>query len=161
MKASKTILKKANIVPRLQLAIQLKDEQGNKKGVKGTGPHRVKLISDKIVKGTEYQTGTERYEIEYLLEENGEKKKYRVPMKDKNGEIHYLIQRFAEIPEGTEVILEYQRKGLKGYIDIQVVGEQEIKDIEEDIDEDIPIINPEENEKQPKNFEESEFDPGI
>jgi len=137
LKNSAEILKKANIVPDLHLAIK------TKKGVQGTGTHQVKMISDRIIKGTDYQTGKERLEVEYLLEENGEKKKYSVPMKDKNGEVHYLVQRLAEVEEGEEIILEYKRQGLKGFIQIERIGSvsepKEIKDL------DIPVIEKEED----------------
>lgn len=155
MENSKEICQKANIVPKLQLAVQL--EGG---GVRGTGPHKVKLISDKIVKGTEYQTGKERYEVKYLVEEDGEKKSYSVAMKDQNDEVHYLVQRLAEVPEGTEVILEYKRRGLKGYIDVQVVGEEPSISSPDVLDEEIPVIE-DPNENISPNNGEGEFDTGV
>ena len=138
MKNSQAILKKANIVPDLHLAIK------TDKGVQGTGAHQVKMISDRIIKGTDYQTGKERLEVEYLLEENGEKKKYSVAMRDENNEIHYLVQRLADVQEGEEVILEYKRKGVKGFIEVRKLGEvrEEVKDLDDD---GIPVINKEEN----------------
>lgn len=139
MEKSKEIVNKAGIVPKLQLAVQLTDEFGNKKGVKGTGPHLVKLIGDKVVKGVDYQTSEDIYKVEYLLEEKGEKKVYFVPVKDKQGDVHYLVQRLAEIPEGTEIVLEYKRRGKKGYIEVKNLnGENEISP-----EDDIPVINDE------------------
>ena len=146
MEQSKSIIQKAGIVPFLQLAEKL--EGG---GVKGTGAHKVKIISDKVVKGTDYQTNEERYEVQYLVEENGQKKKYKVPVKDKNGEVHYLVQRLAEIEEGTEIILEYKRRGLKGYIDVQRAN---LITPEKVATEEIPII--EEDEKIPSDSGEGE-----
>lgn len=135
MQKSKDIVKNANIIPRLKLAIK------TDKGVQGTGPHRVKFLADKEAKGTDPQTGAEREEVAYLVEENGEKKSYRVPKIDKKGEIHYLVQRFADIPEGGEAILEYKRKGLKGFIQVLPIPEHE-RVISDD---DIPVINEDES----------------
>ena len=119
METSQEIVKKAGIVPDLQLATKVDGV------VRGTGPHSVKFVSDKIVMGTEYETGKERHEVQYIVEENGEKKKYQVPVKDKNNEVHYLVQRFAELSAGEEVILEYKRKGVKGYIEVKRMGQED------------------------------------
>ena len=113
MKNSKQILKKANVIPKLQLAV--KKEGG---GVLGTGPHTVVLVSDEVVKGTDFRTGKERFEVKYTVKENGDLKTYNVPVKDKTGGVHYLVQRLAELPEGSTVTLEYKRNGLVGYIDV-------------------------------------------
>jgi len=133
--------------PFLQLATQIKDEAGNKKGVQGTGPHKVKFISDKIVKGHDYKTKEERDEVEYVFEEEGLKKRYRVPVKNKNGELHYFVQRMAEAKAGEEIILEYKKKegSFEGYIDFKrAIGSGEIS-----IDKDeIPIINEEEETQE-------------
>src|SRR3990167_8662605 len=116
MKTSQEVIKKAGIIPRLSLCEQILDEGGNKKGVRGTGVHKVKLLEDKVVMGKDFMTNQERYEMKYILEENGEKKFYSVPLRDKNNEVHYLVQRLSEFNEGDEIILEYKRKGLRGFI---------------------------------------------
>jgi len=138
----KEIIAKAGIIPDLQLAIQITDEAGNKKGVKGTGPHRVKLIDDKVVMGSDYLTGAERHEVMLIVEEDGQKKKYCFPVKDKKGGVHYLVQKFADIKPGEEVILEYKKCGAKGYIDVQKVEKNYVPEID-----DIPVIEDEEDEK--------------
>ena len=135
MQQSQELVKKAGIVPRLVLAT--KEESG---ATISTGPHRVKILSEKIVKGIDYQTQQERHEMEYIFEENGEKKTYNVALKDKQGQLHYLIQRFAEIEPGTELILEVKRKGIKNYVDVIVIGG--FPTIPEA--EDIPVVNAEE-----------------
>ncbi|MFM2394178.1 MAG: hypothetical protein RLZZ546_2160 [Bacteroidota bacterium] len=112
MQNSKQLLKQANIMPRLRLAIK------DGKGVKGTGPHRVKIISDKIVKGKDFE-GNVIEKMRYILEEDGVQKMYECLIKDKDtGSLHYLVQRIAEFNEGDELIMEYKRKGLKGYIEV-------------------------------------------
>lgn len=118
MRFSEEILKKANIVPLLRLAV--KKENGE---VVGTGPHRVRLLEDKVIKRKNPETGETEHFVVYFVEENGEKFKYSVPLKGKDGQIHYLIQRLGYLPEGTEVILEYKKRkdGEKGFIDVQEV----------------------------------------
>lgn len=134
MQNSKGVLKKAGVIPRLRLAVQ---KQGG--GTESTGAHKVKAIEDKIVQGIDRNTGKEIYLMRYIFEENGEKKRYDVPVKDKQGDCHYLIERLAEVNEGEEITLEYVRKGLKGYIDVK----RDHEDNEEDIDEFQPNPNQE------------------
>lgn len=121
MKHSQELMLKANIIPRLKLAA--KDEKG---AVRGTGPHKVKILEDKLQKGKDPQTGEVRDITRFIFEEDGVKKQYDVPIKDKAGELHYLIQRLSEVPEGAEITLEYKRKGLKGYIHVTTDSESEI-----------------------------------
>src|SRR3990167_8360236 len=130
MKNSQDILKKANIIPRLRLGSK------TERGVESTGPHRVKFIADKEAKGTDPITGKERDEVAYLVEENGEKKSYRVPKLNKQGEINYLVIRLAEIKEGEEAVLEMKRKGIKNYVEVSPVKTSASVEVEED--EDVP-----------------------
>lgn len=132
MKNSTEIIKKAGIIPDLQLAV--KRDTG---GVDSTGPHTVKMLEDKVIKDNDYETGMEIFVVRYIVEENGAKKKYEVPMKDKNGEIHYLVQRLAEVEEGEEITLECKRRGIKNYIEVKRFNQPEIVKPSAD---DIPII---------------------
>ncbi len=70
MKNSLQLLKEAGIQPKLRLGTKLAGG-----GTKSTGPHRVKLIQDKIVKGKHPKTGKEIDFVRYLLEEDGETKR--------------------------------------------------------------------------------------
>lgn len=106
------------------------------------GPHRVRTVSDRLVKGTD-NNGNEITMVKYVLEEDGEQKFYRVPLKNKNDEVHYLVQRMAEIKEGQEIIMECLKKGPKNYIRVTEVGNSTEGEIEED---DIPVINQDEEE---------------
>jgi len=129
MKNSIEILKKANIIPKLRLAIK---EEG--KAPQPTGAHRVSLIEDKLINGKD-EKGNVIPMVRYIFEENGERKRYDVPLKNKEGEVHYLVQRFAEVNEGQELILEMKKRGAKNYVSVSVVGhssEAEISD-EDDI----------------------------
>lgn len=126
MRNSKELLKKANIVPRLKLATK---KAGG--GVQGTGPHRVKLVEDKIVKGKDFE-GNVIDKMRFLVDENGETKMYECPIKDKEtGQLHYLVQRMSEFAEGDEVIMEYKRAGMKGHIEVLSVSGGESYDEEE------------------------------
>src|SRR3990167_8293522 len=132
MKNSQDILKKANIIPRLRLGSK------TERGVESNGPHRVKFLQDKEAKGTDPITGKERDEVAYLVEENGEKKSYRISKYNKQGEINYLVIRLAEIKEGDEAVLEMKRKGIKNYVEVSPVKNTSSVEIE-DNDTDIPI----------------------
>jgi hypothetical protein len=77
---SKEVLKEANIMPKLKLAIQT---QGG--GVKGTGPHRVKILSDEKRKDIDRDTGKEIDVIRFIFEEDHEKKYYDVDVLEKKG----------------------------------------------------------------------------
>lgn len=137
MENSKKLLKEAKIYPRLKLAVQVTNTSTGKKSVQGTGPHRVKLVKDKLSQGTEFETGKEREEVHYLVEENGELKKYTCPRLNKQGELHYLVQRFAEVEEGQEIMLEYKRKGVKGYIEVTPLGSTEDVEVDEHDEEEL------------------------
>lgn len=126
-------MKQAGVLPKLKLGLK---EEG--KAPISTGAHRVKIIEDKIQKAKDEQ-GNVIEVVKYILEENGEKKFYQVPVKNKQGELHYLVQRLSEIPEGQEIILKMKKRGVKNYISVAVVGEPtEIEDDQEDLQEEPP-----------------------
>jgi len=118
MKNSLEAVKKAGIIPRLSLAEQIIDEEGNKKGVRGTGFHKVKLIEDKIIMGRDYHSGEERYEMHYIVEEDGIRKYYPTALKGEDGQLSYLVKKMSEYQEGDEVMMEYKKRGAAGYIDV-------------------------------------------
>jgi hypothetical protein len=118
MEKSLELIKKANIVPVLRLAQQV--EGG---GVQSTGRHVVTLVKDALSKRINPRTGKEEYIVWYYVKEDGIEKRYAVPVKDDNGELHYLVQRLGVLKPGTEVALEYKRKGMKGYIAVEVLSE--------------------------------------
>jgi len=102
----------------------VKDANG---AVRGTGPHTVKVIGVENAVNKDYKTQKEVKGVNLLLEENGEAKKYFIPTLGPDGKFHYLIERFAQIKEGTEVVIEYQRRpgSAKGFINVQVAGEDQ------------------------------------
>lgn len=126
--------------PKLALFVKL---DGG--GTQSTGSHKVRLMSCKIVKGKSFKSKGERYEAQLLVEENSVQKTYNFPIKDEvTGNIHYLVERLAPIPEGTEIILEGKRSATGSYIDVKVVGKGGKLEEPEDPDHidygDIPII---------------------
>jgi len=128
MQNSKELLRVAGILPKLRLGTKLA-----KGGVQATGPHKVTLISDKIQKGKDKETGKVINVVKYIVEENGEQKQYIVPVKDRDsGELHYLVQRLAEVSEGQEIILEMKKQGIKNYIEITSADGSPIVPQEED-----------------------------
>lgn len=104
--------------PFLQLGVKL--EGG---GVKPTGPHTIKIVSDKMGKGKDPVTQEERDELQMIVEEAGEQKLWNIPVKDKQGNLHYLIPKIAELVEGDTVVVEMKRNGLKNYVDFRKVDE--------------------------------------
>jgi len=123
-------------IPWLQLGI--KQEGG---GTKSTGIHFVKVLEEpKMVKGSDVMTGKEMDVFELFLDEAGQKKKYHVPLLNKEEEPHYLLSRLADIPVGEKFSLEMKSKGIKNYIEVGYPLEvsDEIPIIEDGIDQEVP-----------------------
>lgn len=136
MKALKDILDKAGVKQDLKLRLFTKQEGGSPQT---TGPHKVKLINSKIIKGTKFLTGEEIAVVRLSLEENGEEKIYDFPVKDTKGDVHYLVQRLAEFPEGSEIILEGKSQGGRSFTDVQPVNASATK--VNTTTDDIPVID--------------------
>lgn len=132
MKISKELMVQAKIVPKLKLGI--KPPKG---GMKSTGVHRVKLLSDRIIKANDFQTGKDVEYVEYTLEENGEKKIYKTKLKNKEGELSYLVQNMSEFNEGEEVFMEAKKAGIKNFIDVWSVNEPKRAEVEDEENEEV------------------------
>lgn len=127
MEISKKLLGQAGIIPKLRLGVkQLKG------GMKSTGVHRVKLLSDKIVIKKDFKTGKDIEYVEYTVEENGEKKNYKTKLRNTEGQLAYLVQNMAEFKEGDEVFMEAKKAGIKNYIDVWSVSEPRSAEVEEE-----------------------------
>lgn len=143
MKISKQLMTQAGIKPKLKLGVK------TDRGVVSTGPHKVKMISDKIVNGLDRETGKLIDYVKYIVEEDGVEKEYRTRLKHKEtGELQYLVQNLSQIEEGQEVIMEMKKAGLKNYVEVRhidgsVITDPEQEDVapspeeitEEDVDE--------------------------
>ncbi len=133
MENSKKVLEQAKIYPKLRLAIK---KPGG--GIEPTGPHTVKLVEDRIVKGIDRDTGEEIFLMRYTLEEDGELRRYDTKLKDKAGDPSYLIQRMAEFEPGDVVVMEMKKAGKQNYAEVTPVGEgsddEPVEGHEEDVD---------------------------
>lgn len=127
-------MKEANIQPKLKLG---KKKAGG--GVIPTGPHRVKMIADKIVKGTDPKTGKEIEYVRYLVEENGETKIYQTKKLNEKGELSYLVQELSSINEGQEVILEMKKQGIKNYVEVSPITDGKSFEVDDEDSEDISL----------------------
>ena len=141
--------------PKLQSSrgeyLKLAVKEGN--AVRSTGPHKLRLIGCENAINKDYKTQEQVKGVNLLFEENGEPKKYFVPTLGEDGKFHYLIERFAEIDEGEELILEFKRRegGVKGFINVEVVSEEKV---EQPIgEEEIPIIEDEDYGTPEKDIE--------
>ncbi len=117
-------------------------EQAKKKGLvnkksnflkfKGTGAHEVVFLNDKLVNGTNYNTGKPEQKVRYLFEENGEQKVYETAAFTKGDDGEARISNFVEqmryYEYGDKLIIEYKRiPGTpKGYIQVRKNDEEEI-----------------------------------
>jgi len=133
MKISRELVLKSGLTPKLRLG--LKKTGG---GVVSTGSHRVRFLEDKIIIKKDDQGKDIEY-VQYTLEENGEKKSYSTKLRGPDGKPSYLVQRIAEIPEGTEAFLEMKKRGIKNYIEVMPIGSAvnvEVQDdeIEQEVD---------------------------
>lgn len=137
MKISKDLMKTAGIFPKLRLGV--KQEGG---GVKSTGPHTVKMLSDKIVNGLERESGKTIQYVKYIVEEDGEQKEYRTRLKHKEtGELNYLVQNLSQVEEGQTVVLEMKKMGPKNYVEVRHVDGSKITDEDQE-----DVVEPDEEE---------------
>ena len=122
--------------------LKLAVKEGN--AVRSTGPHKLRLIGCENAINKDYKTQEQVKGVNLLFEENGEPKKYFVPTLGEIGCFHYLIERFADIEEGAELILEYKRRegSVRGFIDVRLAEEKVEQPAGE---EEIPIIEDEEH----------------
>lgn len=128
-------MKRAEIYPKLRLGI--KEPKG---GVKSTGKHVVSMVSDKITKGRDRESGQIIDYVKYVVIEDGEKKEYRCPLKNKEtGELHYIVQTLSKVAENTEVTMEMKKMGPRNYVEIlNVDGSRIDGDIDEDDADEAP-----------------------
>lgn len=135
MQVSKQIVKEAGLHPKLKLLIK---EEG--KAPVPTGEHKIRLLKDKEIIKKDITTGKDTAYIRYLVEEHGEIKTYDTRKFSKDtGEISYLVQKLAEYPENSYVILEAKKQGPKNYISVKPVNTVEDVEVddEDDTEEDI------------------------
>ena len=118
MENVKAVAKKLGVIPKLRLGIKLA-----KGGAKSTGPHRVKFLEEPtLIEGMDDQ-GKPRQEFRFVVEENGEKYHWNVPLKGKDGNPNYLLEKLMYLDVGNIMILEMMSNRGRNYIDVRKVGE--------------------------------------
>lgn len=137
MQTSKQIVKDAGIHPKLKLLIKkegVNPDTGKAYAPTPTGEHKIRLLKDKEITKKDVETGKDVPYIRYLVEEHGEIKIYDTRKYSKDtGEVSYLVQKLAEYPENSYVILEAKKQGTKNYISVKPVNT--VEDIEVDDEE--------------------------
>lgn len=135
----------------LKLGEKITKEDGSSGGVKSTGPHLVRFLSDKAVRGQDPMTKIPRDEIEYLFEENGLKCRYRVSKykkdpvtKEYTDELNYFVVRMSEVKDDQEIVLEMKKDGKRNFIQFSWPVDSGPKEVIKD--EEIPVINEETEE---------------
>lgn len=127
MQVSKQLVKEAGLHPKLKL---LTKEDG--KAPIPTGEHKIRLLKDKEIVKKDID-GRDTAYIRYLIEEHGEIKIYDTRKFSKDtGEISYLVQKLAEYPENSYVILEAKKQGAKNYISVKPVNTSEEVEVDDE-----------------------------
>ena len=118
MKVLDQLGEKLKIVPKLKLGTKL--EGG---GVKSNGPIRVKFVEEPtLIQGMSHE-GKPQEEVKFIVEVDGIKCKWNVPVFNKQHEAHYLMEKLQGLQVGEEKILEMKKAGAKNYIDVREVDE--------------------------------------
>ena len=131
MKKLKEIALAINLHPKLQLGEKLP-----KGGVKPTGPHTVKFLEEPMVVIINKE-GKSVKAMRFIVEENGQKFRWVVPVLNKEGQPNYLIERLMNVEVGDTRILEMKKQGARNYIDVSIPGEERVDDEPED-EEEVP-----------------------
>lgn len=131
METTKKVAKALKVLPRLRF--------GRKKpggGIESLGPQEVKIIKDRKIKANDPQTGSEREELEFILQKDGDYYRWSFPIFNKHGEPTYLIEKLMHIKEGSTIRLELKKDRATNYYDVEVIKEPETEDFEgEDAEE--------------------------
>lgn len=144
MQNSKKLMEVAKVYPKLRLGERREGNSG-KVSVHSTGPHRVKMVEDRVLNGKDKETGETIQVVKYIVEEGGELRQYIVPVKSRDtGDLHYLVQRLSEVEEGQEVILEMKKRGPKSYVEVLTADGHPIgeEDSEEEYNPEEPFSTP-------------------
>lgn len=122
--------------PKLQLGERVPTGKNDKNGepayaIKPTGPQVVKITAEPTTT-TIKKAGVETKVFKFIVEKNGQKYKWYVPIMNKDGsEGHYLIERLMDVEVGEEITLEMKKQGARNYIDVRRAGEPERHDEDE------------------------------
>lgn len=115
------IAKAIGVLPKLRLS-----EETTAGGRKSNGPHTVKFLEEPIVVMGKDQAGKPRKELKFKVQENDQQYYWRVPILNKEGQPNYLFERLLDLKVGEERILEMKKVGIRSYIDVSKVGDEQV-----------------------------------
>ena len=112
------ITTKAGLVPKLRLFTK---EEG--KAPVSTGRHMVRILEagKGAVEIENKRTHQKELFIWVYFEEKRQKVRYPIPVKNKEGGVHYLVERFAGLEEGDEITIEGINKDGRSFVSIDKV----------------------------------------
>ncbi len=120
MKNSEEFLKD---LPPQEEFLQLAKKVGNKNV--STGSHLLQLLSDKTGVKKNFRTNVKEEVMWYFFRDvaTGKLYKYAVPIRNRDGNIHYLIQKLGVLPENSIVELTYVNKpnDVGGFVQVKVL----------------------------------------
>lgn len=109
--------KALKLYPKLKLGEKLPGS-----GVKSTGPHTIKITAEPTTT-TIMKMGKPTKVFKFLVEEKGQLYKWFVPIYNKEGEGHYLIERLQFVAVGEEIVVEMKKAGARNFIEVRPVGD--------------------------------------
>jgi len=125
---------------------------------KPNGNHHVKVLSEKIGKGKDFQ-GNEVDQLQLTILDNGIQKLWNVPLKNQDGTLYFLIEKLKEINylDGEEFVVQAKKLKSGKYSKeiIKVGAEESIPTIQLDEDAsagdsgELPPLTPPEKEIDP------------
>ena len=116
MEKVKEVMDALNVLPKLHLGLKIKGS-----GVKSTGPHTVKFLSEPEGITAKDFDGKPTKWLRFEVEENGVRMHWKVRVLNREGEPNYLLEKLLAIQVGDERILEMTKQGAKNYIDVREV----------------------------------------
>lgn len=126
----------------LKMYPKLKLGEKTDKGVKSLGPKTV-VITAEPTTTMMMKNGKQVKAFKLIVKENGELKKWLVPITTEEGEGHYLIEHLQDVEVGETIVLEMKKRGPRNYIEVVRSGKpitktKQIEDEEELPGEDLP-----------------------
>lgn len=119
MKKVQEVAAHLGVVPKLQLGRKLVGG-----GVESTGPHHVKFVEEPVVVMGKDEKGQPRKEFKFIVEEDGKKYRWHVPILSKEGQPSYMVERTMHIEVGDERIVELMKARGRNYIDVRMPDEE-------------------------------------
>lgn len=132
------------IYPKLRLGEKIIKADGKPGGVKSTGLHKIKIISEPtttMVRKTVDEKEVIIKGFKFIVDEGGKLYKWLVPMTDaKTGEGHYLMEHLQDVEVGEEFTVEMKKDQGKNFIEVKRPNagyvDDEIEEVHDDVSED-------------------------